>query len=202
MLLKIDLSWVVPFFDSNFFVAIVTFLSVTSAILIYKNQKKDEKIKAARIIIVEIADAESLLDSIKVSGVINLTNIRQVISTNSWAQCKHLFAKDLDERGLKLIDNFYSQCELVNRELNESYNLPSYWIDKAKIVAERHAVFSENSKNKTEYESKKESLKLFEEDGYFWQPNAPKQQMIERVKLIQYISTTPIAEKLKKIAQL
>lgn len=57
------------------------------------------------------------------------------------------------------------------------------------------------SKNKEEYESKKATLKLFEKDNYWWQPDAPKQQMIERVKLIQYISLTPVGEKLRKIAQ-
>lgn len=125
MKITINLSWIIPFLDSSFFIALVTFLSVVSAIWVYKKQKNDEKIKAARIILIEILDTENLLDIIKTNGI-NLINIRYVIPTNSWKRCKHLFAIDLDESGLKLVDNFYSQYELLNRELNEAYNLPLY----------------------------------------------------------------------------
>ncbi len=201
MKFEVDLSWIILFFNSNFFVALVTFLSVLSAIWVYIKQKTDERTKVARIIWVEIVDAENLLDNIKTSGI-NLTNIRQVLSNNSWGQHKHLFAKVLDERGLKLVDNFYSECELLNKELNESYSLPSFWQDKARVIAEKHASFSETSKNKQDYELKKLSLKYFEEDGYWWQPSAPKQQMIDRVKLIRYVSSTPTGELIKNIAQL
>jgi hypothetical protein len=201
MKIEIDLGWVIPFLNSNFFMALVTFLSVISVLWIYKRQKKDEKLKAAKVIWVEITDVENLLDNIKVTGI-NLTNIRQIISTNSWSRHKHLFAKEFDERGLKLIDNFYSECGLLNEELHEAYNLPLYWQDKAKVIAEKHASFSESSKTLQDYELRKTGLKFFEEDDYWWQPNAPKKQMIERVKLIQYISTTPTGEKLKKIAGL
>lgn len=200
-MIQINFEWVIPFFNSNFFVALVTLLSVISIIWVYKNQKNDEKAKAAKIIWIEIGDVENLLDSIKTNGI-NLLNIRQIISVNSWSQFKHLFAKDLEERELKLVDKFYSECELLNKELNESYSLPLYWQDKAKIIAEKHISFCKNSKNIQEYELKKAGLKFFEEDTYWWQPNAPKQQMIERIKLIQYISSTPTGERLKKIAEL
>ena len=82
--------------------------------------------------------------------------------------------------------------------LNESYNLPSYWKDKARIITEKHISFSEESKTKDEYEFKKASLKFFEEDSCWWQPHAPKQQIIKRIKTIQYISSTPTGKNLKK----
>jgi hypothetical protein len=201
MKIEIDLDWLATFVNSNFFVALATFLSVLVVIWIYKRQKEDEKVKAAKIIWVEIADAENLLDNFKKNGI-HLTNNRQIISVNSWNKHKHLFAHEFDERELKLIDNFYTECELINRELDEAYNLPVYWQDKARLIAEKHINFSENSKNLQEYEIKKASLKLFEEDTYWWQPSGPKQQMIERVKLTQYVSSTQTGEKLKKIAQL
>lgn len=201
MKIEIDISWIIPFLNSNFFVALVTFLSVVTVIWIYKKQKEDEKVKAAKVIWVEIADAENLLDNFKKNGI-NLANNRQIISVNSWNKNKHLFAHEFDERGLRLIDNFYAECELINRELDEAYSLPVYWQDKARVIAEKHITFSENSKDLQEYELKKASLKFFEEDTYWWQPSGPKQQMVERIKLIQYVSTTPTGEKLKDIALL
>jgi len=164
-------------------------------------QKENEKVKVAKIIWVEITDAQNLLDNFKKNGI-NLVNNRQIISVNSWNKHKHLFAHEFDERGLKLIDNFYTECELVNRELDEAYSLPMFWQYKARVIAEKHITFSENSKNLQEYELKKASLKFFEEDTYWWQPNDPKQRMIERVKLTQYVSSTPTGERLKDIAQL
>jgi|GEM_PF-988257 hypothetical protein len=201
MKIVVDLNWIVPFLYSPLFTSLVTFLSVISVIWVYKKQKTDEKIKAARIIWVEIVDAENLFDSFKLNGI-NLTNNRQIISTNSWNTYKYIFAQDFDERGLKLIDNFYSQCELINKELNEAYSLPKYWQDKANIIAQKHLIYSEKSKDKDEYEALKIKLKLFEEDTYWWQPHDPKNQLIERVKLIQAISSTPTGDKLKKIADL
>ncbi|MDO8658729.1 MAG: hypothetical protein Q7K55_08360 [Candidatus Levybacteria bacterium] len=201
MRLTIDFNWLFPFLNSNFFVALATILSVAAILGVYKRQKVDEKLKAGRIILVEINDCENLLDNLKVDGI-NLTNIRLILPINSWNEYKHLFAKDFDGRELKLIDNFYQECALLNQELSEAYSLPNYWQGKAKIIAERHASFSEESKNKEEYEIMKKKIKFFEEDTYWWQPNAPKNQMIERVKLVQYISTTPTGERLKKIAKL
>src|SRR5216683_2966924 len=103
--LTIDFSWIIPFFTSNFFVAVATILSVTAILWVYKMQKNDEKLKAARIILVEIIDSENLLDNLKTNRI-NIINIRQILPVNSWNKYKHLFAKDFDSRGLKLIDNF------------------------------------------------------------------------------------------------
>ncbi|PIP33184.1 hypothetical protein COV53_01410 [Candidatus Gottesmanbacteria bacterium CG11_big_fil_rev_8_21_14_0_20_37_11] len=197
----IDLSWIVPFFNSAFFAGFATILTGLVAYFIFLRQKHDEKLKVARIILVEINDCENLLDNLKVNGI-NLTNIRQILPVNSWNKYKHLFAKDFDARELKLIDNFYQECSLLNQELNESYSLPNYWQEKAKIIAERHASFSEKSKNKEEYEIMKKKIKFFEEDTYWWQPNAPKDQMIQRIKLIKDITTTTVGEKIKEIARL
>lgn len=61
MKFELDFNWVFPFLNSSFFVALVTFLFVVSVVAIYKKQKKDEKNKAARIVWVEIIDAERII---------------------------------------------------------------------------------------------------------------------------------------------
>src|SRR5581483_6948437 len=161
MKVVIDFSWVVPLFNSNFFVALITFLSVLAIIFVYKKQKKDEKEKAARIILSEIADAEDVLTGAKTNGL-NLVNVNQIIKNDSWNKYKHLFAKDLTERELKLIDNFYTQTDLINLELKQAYNLPDFWREKAQIVAAQHMQFSIESKNQTEYDEKKKKTLFFE----------------------------------------
>lgn len=201
MIITIEISWLFPFLNSNFFVALITFLSVVSAIVVYKRQKRDEKIEASRIILIEITDLENLLDSIKTNGI-NLTNIRQIIPSNSWNKYKHLFALDFDERSFKLIDNFYTDCNLLNKELIEAYNLPMHWQNKAKALVNKHISYSESSKTENEYKAKKKKLEFFEKDSVWWQPNAPTKQIVDRVKLIKYISSTTTGKKLKEVAGL
>lgn len=202
MKFTIDLSWIIPFFNSAFFAGFATILAGLIAYFIFLRQKHDEKLKAARIILVEITDCESLFDNIKSNGIVNLSNIRRLPFENSWSKYKHLFGKEFDNKELKLIDNFYQSCLLLNKELNEAYNLPNYWQEKARIIAEKHASFSEKSKSKEEYTTMKQKIKFFEEDDYWWQPYGPPKQIIERIKLVQYVTTTPTGERLKRIAKL
>lgn len=123
-------------------------------------------------------------------------------SENSWGTHKHIFAKLLSSEDIRLIDKFYETCALINNELAEAYSLPHYWREKARITAERLAEFSEQSNSKEEYETSKKRMKFFEDDDYWWQPNDPPRQIVERIKTIQYVTTTPAGERLRKIAKL
>ena len=86
--------------------------------------------------------------------------------------------------------------------MSEAYSLPGYWQEKARIIAEKHAEYSEKSSSKKEYEALKRQIQLFETDSYWWQPNDPSRRIIERIKLLQYVTTAPTGERLKKIAKL
>lgn len=201
MKIVLDLNSIADIFNTPFFSGISTIITGLIALSVYNMQKRDEKIRAARILLLEISDCESLLDSLKNQGV-NLVNTRKIISTNSWENYKHLFALDLDDRDLKLIDNFYQQCNLLNFELEEAYNLPNHTREKARIMIERHANFSENSINKDDYDNKKRSLDFFEKDAYWYQANAPKENLLKRIQMIQNITSTSAVEKIKKISKL
>ncbi len=190
------------FFDSNSFSGLATILTGLVAYIIFRLQKREERLKAARIILMEIEDCESLFNTIKQNGILNLSEIRQLPISDSWNKYKYIFAKKLKNSDLKLIDNFYNTCFLINKELNEAYSLPDFWREKGRIVAEKHASFSESSKDKKEYEEMKEKIKLFEEDSYWWQPFEPSKKIIERIKSIQYITTTPTGDRLKEIAKI
>lgn len=202
MTITIDLSWIIPFFNSPFFAGLATILTGSIAYLIYLKQKNGEKQKIARVIFIEILDCEKIFSLVKKSGVVNLSNIRQLPFSNTWSQCKYLFANDLNSSGISLVDDFFAECKLLNLELDEAYNLPGYWKEKARIVAERHANYSEETENKAHYEKAKEKLKKFEVDEYFWQPNFPTKQIVERIKNIRYVSSNLTGAKLQQIANL
>ena len=201
MKIILDFSWIIPLLNTPFFSGLATIITGAFALYVYYKQKRDEKIKAARILLIEIYDCENLIESLKTQGV-NLVNTRKVISINSWEKYKHLFARDLDTRELKLIDNFYQQCSLLNFELEESYNLPNHSKEKARIIIKKHADFSESSTTIEEYEKKKKSLSFFEKDSYWYQAFAPKENMIKRIQSIQNISSTMAIEKLKETSKM
>lgn len=202
MKIIIDLNWLVPLFDSNFFTGLATILTGVVAYLVYIKQKRDNKQKIARVIYIEVKDCENIFTLVKRSGVVNLSNIRKLPITNSWDKNKYLFANDFDDSEISMIDIFFGECKLLNWEFEEAYNLPSFWKEKSRIVAEKHAIYSEESDTNNQYESRKNKLKMFEADDYFWQPNFPLKQIIERIKNIDNISTTVTGAKLKRIAQL
>lgn len=202
MKLILDFSWIISFFNSQFFTGLATILTGAVAYFIFRKQKFDDRLRVARIIMVEISDCETLFNSIKSDGVINLSNVRRLPFENSWDKYKHLFAKILDSTDLRLVDNFYGTCVLINQELQEAYSLPNHWREKGRIIVERHAEFSQKSATRDEYELQKKQIKFFEEDEYWWQPFAPSKYIIERIKGLQFITTTPTGEKLKKIAKL
>ncbi len=186
--------------NSEFFAGFATLVTAFIAYIIWLQQKEEEKVKAAKIILVEIIDCENLFDNIKINGI-NLTSIRQLPFENSWNKYKHLFAKTFDGRDLRLVDNFFNTCILINKELSEAYSLPDLWREKSRIIIERFVQYSEESQSKQEYESKKQKIKFFEEDEYWWQPFGPSKLIVEQVKLLQYITTTSVGEKLKKMAK-
>lgn len=197
----LDLTWLSAFFDSASFTGFATILTAIAAYLIFLQQRRDEKTKAARIILVEISDCEDLLDAIRTNGI-DFSNIRQLAISNSWFKYKHLFANDLDARQLKLIDNFYKECELINNELKEAYSLPEQWKEKARIILEKQADISLKSKTRAQYDSAKKALTFFEQDTYWFQPNQPINKILNRIGRIQYITSTPAGEKLKKLARI
>lgn len=61
----LDFSWVIIFLNSVFFTGFATILTGVIAYVIFLRQKSEERLKAARVILVEIRDCELLFDGIK-----------------------------------------------------------------------------------------------------------------------------------------
>lgn len=190
------------FLNSNFFVGITTVITGGVAYFLFLKQKGEERQKAARIIWIEILDCENLFDNLKSLGAINLAETRRLPHSNSWGEYKHLLAKKLKETDLKLIDKFFGVCDLVNKELDEAYSLPNFWREKGRIIAEKHLQYSEESSTIEEYKERKKRVGFFEADNYWWQPFDPPKSIMDRVKTLQHVTTTPTGERLRKIAKL
>ncbi len=103
------------FFNSQFFIALVTLIVGSFAIFLYLKQKEDYKRQAASLILQEIRYAEQL---IRASNQGNLGYIyglaAKLLPTNSWNDNIHLFLNDLEETEIDLISRFYSKTAYLD----------------------------------------------------------------------------------------
>lgn len=185
------------------------------AIFIFKTQKKDEKINAAISILTEIRNAENQIANIseKVNSN-NTIDLPSILQTNSWKKSSHLFAKDLDEDELKLINRFYSSCEIIEDLINRQNNF--VWVaaeERAKttqkLLAKNHVEFQRevvaNGKDvevarKTFEAIKKGITEYYTEDDYFYAPVKTSNGLKLEITKFTNLTITTCGAKLKKIA--
>jgi len=105
-----------PFYDSNWLLAIVTFLVGLIAFVIYEKQQNDNKKDAATIIMLEMQHAEDKLaiakESIISSGLIKEDVF--LMPTSAWEKYKYLFVRDFGDKELEDISSFYEKCKLYD----------------------------------------------------------------------------------------
>lgn len=92
----------------------VTLLVGLVAFEVYRRQKRDHKKTAARIILIEIENAERQLQTISSSESDTLTENTYLMPSSSWEKYRHLFAQDFTPREWDTITNFYNRCALFD----------------------------------------------------------------------------------------
>lgn len=102
---------------------VVTLLVSFVALLVYYKQRSDRRRDAAGIILREIMSAEdqipkarSAIDTMKNRAGLPKEKV-QVMAVSSWARSQHYLAKVLPQDSLKVIDEFYANCQLLDEAL-------------------------------------------------------------------------------------
>lgn len=103
------------FFESNLFLALVTILVGSIGLYLYYRRKRDNKRRIAKIILLEIENAQSILKEVKrnVLGSPDSPlpeNVRCAPS-DTWTPNKHLFIEDFNPVEWNAINEFYSYCQ-------------------------------------------------------------------------------------------
>lgn len=182
--------------------ALATFVVGTIAILLYVKQRKDQKRDAANVIIAEIRQAERLIDQFKKRGVSN-DILFKILPSNNWKKYNYLFINDLDQDEIEQINNFYSQCLVLDNaidQINISHDLKYKSIAIHKNIS---LIAKESLGNKEVFELNKTNfLKLIESDSYTFHAGAPAKSIATALNNINLITTSTIGAKLKSIAQI
>lgn len=103
--------------------SIVTLAVGLFAFFLYKKQLGDQKSEAAKIILLEIQNAETGFRLINQSlaeepPVLPVDIV--VLPTQSWGKFKHLFVEDFDRSQWDAISSFYSGCQLLDEVLKDN----------------------------------------------------------------------------------
>lgn len=210
MKIIIDFSWIIPFFNSPFFTAIATFLTGFAAYIVYSNQKGDEKVNAARIILSEIRNAEEGIESIRQRlDTIGFGDFPSVLPINNWRKYQHLFAMDLDQDEIELINLFYAKCEAIEDYVKRDNNF--FWItteERARVIQQELAkiVVSSAKDGKVDDDILKQLkstfLDKFSNEGYSYSPRKTIDNLKVLVSSYTKITTSTCGEKIKKSAKL
>lgn len=190
----------INFFDSNFFVGIVTLFVGGIAILIYIKQKNDQKKDAANIILMEIRYAEKLIEKLS-SGPIVLDFQSSIVPTNNWYRYNYLFINNLDIDEIDQLNNFYNQCALIDKSI-EQLNINKQLEQKSQAI---HKVLVQMAKEYNQSEAtyilnRDAFLRIVNSESSIFSPSAPVQTIKNAVGNIRFIMTSTVGAKLKKIA--
>lgn len=92
--------------------AAVTLIVGTFAYGVYRKSKRDEKRRAASVILLEIEEAEQHLVKVSAESPFPETDEQvKLMPVASWNQYKHLFTANFDRNETDKISDFYSRCQ-------------------------------------------------------------------------------------------
>ena len=199
------------FLESNFFIGLATILTGGTAIFIYLRQRKDNKTKAARVLLLEIRAAEERIEQIRDQITNHSTSdLPLVFPTKSWKTYSHLFVDDFDHDEWKLISSFYDYGEVIEDYARKNNDF--FWVtteERARVTTNVVAEFvkeaiKQNSTTPDAYVQQRRDLfsLLMDRNNTPYVPQKTLTQIGTYLTKIRFITTSSCGIKLKKIAGL
>lgn len=199
-------------FFHDAFSGFATLISAWVVIAVYLFQKQDEKTKSARILLMEIRNAEKSLEEIKKELTTNnaVSDAVFTLPVNSWISYRHLFVKDFDPDELELINNFYNYCfltesavqrfkQVVNKAGDEKIKL--YQQKLAELLYELKSE-PDQKKYKERYEEYKQKIvDGFNNEVKYFSPDLEIYKVKMYLPNIRYVTTSSCGKKLKQLAR-
>ena len=195
------------FFYSNLFQTITILVVGLFVFIIYRANIKEERDRAATILIMEIRGIEEALKKLReVLSNMNIYSSAPIIKENSWEKYKFLFIKYLDQDEYGLISEFYSTAcrieeerSILIKQIIMSFEtkcraLHESFVD---IAEQKYDIGKEEFLDITEKITEKVCMNT---PGY--QSNTPRELMNSLLQNIKYITTSTAGSKIKKFARI
>ena len=196
----------------NYITAGITLAVGFAAFEVYRREKRDHKKTAARILLVEIENAERQLAIIKESDKLS-ENVR-LMSSSSWEKYRHLFGQDFTAREWDTISDFYNRCTQYDKAVdydssNIYHDIEAYRtsvnnalaLSAANIIVGNPALSDEEIIK--EYAIFKDKLDKAYMSNFL--PYSPTKPINDAAKALQgldsTLSLTSVGNKLRKVAK-
>lgn len=197
--------------------ALATVVVGFGAFGVYVWQKRDHKKTAARILLIEIENAERQLSSIKSNESDSLPENTYLMPTSSWEKYRHLFGRDLTSREWDTISEFYNRCIQYDKAVTYDASSLEHDIEALRISVKQAlalglaiTILSDTSglSNEelndayAEFGNKLTKTYMSPENLYMYKPNKPLNEATKAIKdLDNTLSLTSIGDKLRKMSK-
>ena len=195
------------FLDSSLLQTITILVVGVFVFIIYLINKKEEKNRAATILIMEIRGIEEALKKLReAQSNMNFYPTAPIIKENSWEKYKFLFIKNLDQDEYSLISEFYSiACRIEEERSILIRQIIMSFETKCRAMHESFVDVAEHKPELKPQEFLDETVKIAEKVVL----NTPPYQSLTPIKLIEkliknikYIATSSAGSKIKKFARI
>jgi hypothetical protein len=114
-------AYLISFFNSNFFVALVTGLTGAIAMILYNKQKRETRERIAISLINDIRNSWEAVELVRIYlRETGITPEITVLPENNWKKYSYLFTKDLDQDEMDITNKYFANIERVNYIVNQS----------------------------------------------------------------------------------
>lgn len=131
------------FFYSNLFIAVITLVVGLFGFILYMLRNSDVKRRTARIIMLEVTNAEAQLrdarnrlEESEKAGAKKLPEHLYVMPLDTWTRSRHLFVNDFKTSEWDALNEFYSKCRLFDEAIQ--YNDQRFSKDEQQIRENVH----------------------------------------------------------------
>ena len=180
----------------DYLTPLITFFVGIIALIVFCLKLRREMIDTAKIILLEIQAAETVIQNLKDTHEYRYS--RDILPTNTWETQKHKLIKHLDDDDIKLISDFFNRCSVIQKRINFLREIFNIAIKEKAVYLQDKLIDLNLVKNSSTLRS--ELLDKTHKDTYFFEPAEPKTVIEKELNHISFITTSATGSKLKKIA--
>lgn len=189
---------------------LATFATLATAVvayLIYRKSKQDELQSGVRIIILEIKESERIIRNwleTKNAGQSYADDLLKVTPLKGWTRYSHLFVHQLNNDEYDLLNDYFKKCEVLEKYIEKNHNF--FWITTEERARQKEMLGAKLAQSKPDLTPEVFSQEVEQlADLYFntmrYTPAGIKTQIDRILNSVTLISTTPLWNKLKRLAE-